>query len=209
MESSKTSVLASVKSLNSESGQYVAVLDKTVFHPQGGGQPCDQGTIGSARVLSVKERDGVIEHYLDRPVELGMVELQVDEAIRKLHSVLHSVGHLIGNIGSALGWRPVKAHHWPHECKVEFLAEENGVEALTEEQFHAALMALIEQNLVLKIQIGEDGTRLVGFGNLDLWPCGGTHVNSLAELPESISIKVKKKRDRMIVRYDIGKFQGE
>lgn len=26
-------------------GEYAVILDKTIFHPQGGGQPADEGTL--------------------------------------------------------------------------------------------------------------------------------------------------------------------
>ena len=42
-----------------ESGECAAVLDKTAFFPNEGGQSCDTGVIGGARVLSVDEADGV------------------------------------------------------------------------------------------------------------------------------------------------------
>ncbi|QUJ70644.1 hypothetical protein KDD30_24365 (plasmid) [Photobacterium sp. GJ3] len=52
-----------------ESG-YFAELDATLFHPQGGGQPSDIGVLQSdngvsARVLQVKDVNGVILHWLD------------------------------------------------------------------------------------------------------------------------------------------------
>ena len=38
---------------------WTAVLDATVFHPQGGGQPSDAGTVGGVAVSSVDNVDGV------------------------------------------------------------------------------------------------------------------------------------------------------
>ena len=34
-------------------GGFAVVLDRTAFFPEGGGQPCDTGTLGGARVLAV------------------------------------------------------------------------------------------------------------------------------------------------------------
>lgn len=34
-----------------EAGAYAVVLDATLFHPQGGGQPSDVGTLGGVAVL--------------------------------------------------------------------------------------------------------------------------------------------------------------
>src|SRR3954471_18935844 len=50
-------------------GKPAAVLDKSAFYPEGGGQPGDRGTLGSARVLDTQERQGVVLHVVDKPVE--------------------------------------------------------------------------------------------------------------------------------------------
>ena len=36
---------------------WVITLDATGFYPEGGGQPCDLGTLGGVRVLDVREQD--------------------------------------------------------------------------------------------------------------------------------------------------------
>lgn len=48
-------------------GLFTIVLDKTIFHPQGGGQPADKGTIttedgANFYICELKERDGVVLH---------------------------------------------------------------------------------------------------------------------------------------------------
>ncbi len=40
------------------------ILDKTLFFPTGGGQPCDKGTIEGAQVIDVFESDGRIIHRM-------------------------------------------------------------------------------------------------------------------------------------------------
>lgn len=47
------------------------VLDRTAFFPEGGGQYADTGILGSARVLDVQEKDGVIFHRTDAPLSVG------------------------------------------------------------------------------------------------------------------------------------------
>ena len=51
---------------------YHVTLDRSAFYPEGGGQPCDTGTLGQARVTEVHEKEGRVIHYTDREMEPGM-----------------------------------------------------------------------------------------------------------------------------------------
>ncbi len=46
-------------------------LDATAFYPEGGGQACDLGTLGSAQVLDVREQGEQILHLCDAPLAVG------------------------------------------------------------------------------------------------------------------------------------------
>ena len=46
---------------------YTVVLDRTAFYPEGGGQPCDTGTLGDVRVLAVHTDGQTITHTTDGP----------------------------------------------------------------------------------------------------------------------------------------------
>ena len=41
-------------------GTFEILLDQTVFYPEGGGQPCDIGTMNQVEVIDVQEKDGEI-----------------------------------------------------------------------------------------------------------------------------------------------------
>ena len=45
-------------------GKFYAILDKTLFFPSGGGQPCDTGFIDGVEILEVMEKNGEIIHVL-------------------------------------------------------------------------------------------------------------------------------------------------
>ncbi len=47
----------------------VLVLDRTLFYPEGGGQPCDLGTLGGAPLQSVVEEGGLVLHRMAAAVE--------------------------------------------------------------------------------------------------------------------------------------------
>ena len=52
-------------------GGFAVVLDRTAFFPEGGGQPCDTGTLGAARVLAVHTDGTTITHTTDAPLTVG------------------------------------------------------------------------------------------------------------------------------------------
>ena len=52
---------------------FAVTLSATAFYPEGGGQPCDLGTLGGVRVLDVREKDGSILHLCDAPLAVGAV----------------------------------------------------------------------------------------------------------------------------------------
>ena len=85
------------------------VLDRTIFHPQGGGQPNDEGFIKHVEsdhkfkinTLAIKEdviwHVGVFETTESQAVfeKNAQVECNVDEAKRRLFARVHSAGHLL------------------------------------------------------------------------------------------------------------------
>src|SRR5947208_9969222 len=58
-------------------GKPAAVLDRSAFYPEGGGQPGDRGTLGGARVLDTQERQGEVLHIVDQAVS-GEVDAEID-----------------------------------------------------------------------------------------------------------------------------------
>merc|ERR1719445_2066451 len=98
-----------VLSITSEGSDIRVVLDRTIFHPQGGGQPADIGCITSQsnskaklNVSHVKKDGNVIYHIgqynSEHTLQVGdQVHLHIDESTRRLHARIHSAGHLIDN----------------------------------------------------------------------------------------------------------------
>ncbi len=84
------------------------VLDRTLFYPAGGGQPCDRGTLAlpdGARVpiVDVVKTGGSVLHRFGRgssaraaQLRVGLgVEGEIDWARRHLHMRLHTAQHLV------------------------------------------------------------------------------------------------------------------
>ncbi|EKM0372545.1 alanyl-tRNA editing protein [Cronobacter turicensis] len=182
-------------------GDYEVELDTTLFHPQGGGQPSDSGTINGAPVLRVENRGDTVIHLLAQPVATGPATLVVDEALRKRHTRWHSAGHLIGYAGEQLGWQPVKAHHWPGEGKITF-APAQASDAPDADALSEKIAAWIAADLPRYVGF-VDGRRQVRFGELPVYGCGGTHVASLSQVGEVTLTSIKVKKGQLLVAYQL------
>lgn len=182
-------------------GRYAVVLDRTLFHPQGGGQPADAGWIDNEPVETVLARGDDVLHIVAKPLLPGVVNLRVDAAQRQLHARLHSAGHLIGLAGTAFGWLPVKAHHWPNEGRITFAAGGNGT-LPDAPSLLAKINAWQAEDLPRRVTF-DGGLREVGFGELPAYPCGGTHVARLSDIGQVTITQVKMKKGQMIVNYTL------
>lgn len=115
-----------------ETGKHAVILDHTIFYPQGGGQPYDQGTIKSLDasalflVEEVRLKDGIVYHIGD--MAAGTFEVQstviveVNKERRLLNSKNHTAGHIIDCALYALGMRlePASGYHYPEGAYVEY-----------------------------------------------------------------------------------------
>ena len=121
---------AMVRTCYKEKDRYAAVLDRTVFYPEGGGQPYDTGTLGDAKVLEVHKKDGEIVHYLDRPLEEGKeVTAEINWERRFDLMQQHSGEHMVsGIVHEKYGYDNVGFHMGSDVITIDF----NGI--LTEEQ---------------------------------------------------------------------------
>ncbi|KAG8372950.1 hypothetical protein BUALT_Bualt12G0120300 [Buddleja alternifolia] len=127
-----------LSSFLNDDGRQTLVLDSTIFHPQGGGQPSDKGSISGPNfnffVEDVRIKDKIVYHYghfenskdgefIENIVKGAQVLLSVDEARRKLNSRLHSAGHLLDICVRNVGWdhlEPTKGYHFADGPYVEY-----------------------------------------------------------------------------------------
>lgn len=101
--------------------KYSAVLDRTAFFPEGGGQSADTGTLGEAAVFDVQEKDGIIYHYLKEHVETGEIHGTIDfeERYRKMQN--HTGEHILSGIVNKLyGYENVGFHLSEEYVRVDF-----------------------------------------------------------------------------------------
>ena len=191
-----------------ERGSYL-VLDATLFHPQGGGQPADHGLIEGARVIHVSATDGEILHYVDSTEDVAvgqMVSLAIDDSRRTLHERLHTAGHLIGSLVEYLfpQAEAIAGHHWPNESRVDFqlLLDTLDVDSLT---------SILEPEIRRAISRGSGvyacesspALRMVVIEGYRPIPCGGTHVRTVADIGVIVLRTVAAKRRRLRIGYDV------
>ena len=182
---------ATVLSCEEGKNGHQVVLNCTAFYPEGGGQPADHGTLGDVEVTDVHEKDGVVFHTCDKPVEVGqMVTGRVDWARRFDHMQQHSGEHIISgilcrdyhcdNVGFHMGADTVTIDYnadisWEQALDAERKANEaiwadRAVEVTYPEK--AALDALDYRSK--KELTGQ--VRIVTFPGADCCACCGTHV---------------------------------
>ena len=150
-------------------GQATVVLDATIFHPQGGGQPADLGSIKFAdwefavEMVTVDRADGVVPHVgalEGNPaarVPIGSeVSLAIDEAHRLTCAGMHSGGLLLDVAMLAAGMghlKPGKGFHFnPAGCYVEYIGAVPADErAPLVERLNAALADLVAADIRTKV----------------------------------------------------------
>ena len=95
-----------------EGERNVAILDRTAFFPEEGGQSADTGYIGDACVTDVREKGGVIRHYTDTLLTVGeRYTCRIDFADRFEKMQCHTAEHIIsGAINRLYGLENVGFH---------------------------------------------------------------------------------------------------
>lgn len=188
---------ATVLSCTPTKSGYDVLLDKTVFYPTGGGQPCDLGTINTANVLDVSDCDGEIIHLCDAPLPVGETVLcKIDWDRRFMLMQQHSGEHLVsGTVHNRFGYENVGFHMGSEFITIDFSGELS-MQDLREVE--AAVNDVIYQNIKTEFLYPDEKTlpsipyrskkelsgwvRIVKFGEIDSCACCGMHVAQTGEI---------------------------
>lgn len=81
-----------------EEGKKFLLLKETIFFPEGGGQPCDLGTIEGIEVLDVRERGEEIYHQVSSFPENDRVQCQLNWDRRLDHMQQHCGEHILSGV---------------------------------------------------------------------------------------------------------------
>lgn len=221
---------AVIRASNKDENGNFLILNQTIFYPQGGGQPSDQGSIEIEDLMipihKIKSVGNEIRHYTNQDYShlVGQSGIcLVDQETRLLHARLHTSGHLISNIIETLypHWLAVKGHHFPKECYVEFTSKTAHPDDISIELVNKESEQFIENDWLISMDHvsgdklkelcpnitysipSDQPIRLVRIGDFPFSPCGGTHVKSLKELTGLEITKSKIKKNVIKIYYHI------
>ncbi|MEQ3626589.1 MAG: alanyl-tRNA editing protein [Celeribacter sp.] len=198
------------------------VLEASLFYPTGGGQPGDAGTLQWAGreiaiATTVKGEQGAIVLVPAEPVALPPVGTaltqHLDWARRHRHMRVHTGLHLLSVVvglpvsGGAIGAEKGRLDFDMPDPPEDKDALQHALQALidadlpvTEDWITDAELAAtpdLVKTMSVAPPTGQGRVRLIRIGEgaaqVDLQPCGGTHVASTAEIGRITLGKVEKK----------------
>jgi misacylated tRNA(Ala) deacylase len=192
-----------------ETADGASALSQTIFHPGGGGQPHDRGTLVSdGETLAVtalrEDEHGRIWHAIGRSLARGApVQLVLDWPFRFALMRYHALMHLVNTIAwRDFGARMTGAQLGAERSRIDLEASSLGRDRLGEleakvneviDRDHAIVGAVISEreyarrpDLVRTRDVAPpvvDGrVRVVEIVGFDAQACGGTHVHTTREI---------------------------
>jgi len=215
-----------------EDGRVDVVLDRTSLYARGGGQDWDTGTIASdAGEIQVEEvrldEEGTVHHfgrYANGAFAPGdEVHCACDHDRRQANTRLHSAAHVIDMAVADLepDWVATKGQHYPNLSAIEYSGtwDENRAEEIRGaiEQLANAYVAHGSHNELRFMPVSEMHTvcrhvpdniptnkpgRVVMYGDFGV-PCGGTHVQDIAEVGKITIPSLKMKQGVIRLGYEV------
>lgn len=208
---------ATVLGVNPRGG---VLVDRTVFYPTGGGQPGDHGIIrladGRELQIATTVKGDAPEEIVHVPAEpVGLPDagesatLQLDWERRYRHMRIHTCLHLL----SVVLPYPVTGGQIAEEYgRLDFASADAKFD---KDELSEKLQALVDQDhavssewigeaeldakpdlvktMSVKPPRGAGRIRLVRIGDIDLQPCGGTHVARTGEIGRVAVTKIESK----------------
>ncbi|MDR2176725.1 MAG: alanyl-tRNA editing protein [Treponema sp.] len=193
---------ANILEVRTEGDKTALILDKTIFYPEGGGQPADRGSVNGVPLLDVREKDGEILHIV-KPEDGGRLvpgkaELVLDVKRRLDFTVQHTAQHLLsGTILRLTGKHTVSMRLGEEINTIDVDAPQLDARPLA--GVEDAVMDAIEADVPVITHLcppeniadfplrkvpprGEDVIRVVEIQGNDFSPCCGTHLKSTGRI---------------------------
>ncbi len=198
------------------------ILDQTIFYATGGGQPGDSGALawdsGTLQIATaVKAEKGAIALVPAEPSALPPVGTEVIQSLdwdrRHRHMRVHTALHLLSVViplpvtGGSVGPDKGRLDFDMPEAPEDKQALEDALNALIEEDLPVSAKWISDEGLKanpglvktmsVKPPMGSGKVRLIQIGQgeaqVDLQPCGGTHVARTGEIGRIRLGKIEKK----------------
>ena len=192
------------------------ILEQTAFYAKSGGQPGDIGKIVFNEnefniVDTIYDLEKNIIHVCENTDGLKIGEIingKIDWNIRYKHMRMHSALHLLCSLipydvtGGQISFEKSRLD-FNAENKIEKVEIENKINKLILEDHEISFQWITNEELdnhpelvrtmSVKPPRTKNKIRLVKIGNIDLQPCGGTHVKSTKEIGEIKIGKIENK----------------
>lgn len=214
-----TTLEAEVLSCNKKDDLYEIILDKTIFYPHmSGGQPKDEGTINSLKVLNVIENGDEIIHILKEPLS-GTVFLEIDFETRFDYMQQHTGQHILSYVFDTLFNGKTVGFHLSSDYTTIDLDISLTNEMIEKVELYANQI-LYDNNKItfqtlsydeaLKLNIRKTPPklpflRIMEIEGSDIIACGGTHVKSSGEVGIIKIVKTEKHKTGVRVEFLCGK----
>jgi len=182
-------------------------LDRTAFYPTSGGQPFDLGTLGGVAVREVIDEEDRVGHLLEAPLGATEVQGHIDWERRYGHMQQHTGQHLLSAVLEELfKIRTVSFHLGTEVSTIDVDApslipeqlervEERCAEVVAQARPVQITFEDASDSLDLRKASARTGMlRIVSIDKLDRSACGGTHVNTTAEIGMVLTGKSEKIR---------------
>jgi Ser-tRNA(Ala) deacylase AlaX len=222
---------ATVVSIEETEKGTALLLNQTIFYPQGGGQPADQGVIKCGdiqfNVTDVRlSPEGIVYHYgtfNSIPFNTGEnVELEINQERRLLNARVHTGGHLIDvavNKAGITGITPTKGYHFTEGPYVEYEGVLEDAAGWMDRVAIAANEVVTEDVEIIAEDVSPEdavtrgiwapqgkSARFVYFKGYEDQGCGcgGTHVARSGEVGSITIRSVKSKKGKTKVAYTVG-----
>ncbi len=202
-----------------EGDRQVVILDQTAFYPTGGGQPCDTGMIGSARVTEVTiASDGTIHHYLETPTALtndNEIVCEIDWARRLELTQQHTGQHILSQAFFQLFGAETRGFRLnPNSSEIDLTLDSQATEipqCLQQAEALANSIVFANRKIIThfvtpaeaanlplrKESFVDDCVRVIEIADFDWSACGGTHAQHTGEVG-LIAIKHWERAKQMI-----------
>lgn len=177
------------------------LTDKTVFYPEGGGQPGDRGMLGSFEVFDTRKADNgdsVLLLNADADIEEGSeLTMSLDWNHRYKYMIMHTAQHLLSGLLFSLFYIGTVAVHLGEDYLTIEVSQpsvdEKTIRALIQNAnaeiarghriIYHELSHKDAESLGLRRSIKVEGdVRIVEIEGVDKIACGGVHVSSVSEL---------------------------